>query len=145
MAAKFLCLLLFLVGIAAAEQRTYLVKRAEHFPQDRFLYTISPSEYKYFVDTGRKTIEAAEGQPFRLTSYTISPNGRYALLSVDYADSDERSRFDNMADRGLIVLISTMDVVTTFDPRIGGTKTEPVFTQLASLPTDFYEVSVSSE
>ncbi|MGD9642761.1 MAG: hypothetical protein AB7V08_08485 [Elusimicrobiales bacterium] len=147
MLAKIFGALLFLVGLVSflqGETRTYLVKRAEHFPQDRFVENWSPLEYRLFVNTGKKTIGEAGGQPFHITSYQINYDGKYALLSVTTKDEDERWHYASMESKGYIVLLSTMDVVGVYDSRIGGYRTEVVFQELADLPTDYYQVTVST-
>lgn len=136
--------LLFFGSLLYAETHIYLVKRSEHFQQDRFLYTLNPQEYRFFVDTGKKTIGEAGGQPFRVTSYQISPSGKYALLSVTLKDEDEKWRYNSMVNQNYIVPLSTMDVVGVYDSRIGGYRTEVVFQELADLPTDYYQVTVST-
>lgn len=145
MLAKTLALLLVTAGLAVAETHTYLVKRSKHFPQDRYLYILSPQEYKYFSATGIKDINAAGGQPFRITSYEISPSGKYALWSVTASDEDERWHIESMKNKGYTILISSMGVVTRYDARRGGNISEVEFQQLAELPTDYYSVEVSTE
>jgi len=139
-------LLLFfsLVISAYAETRTYLVKCADNFPQDRYLITISPEEYKRFIDTGKKTISEADGQPFRITSYVLNYNGKYALWTVSFKDADERWRMDSMESKGYITLLSRMDVVSAYDARKGGSVTEVTQDNFAPLPTDYYAVEASS-
>ena len=147
MLGKIFFTLLTLVGLVAylqGETRTYLVKRAEHFPQDRYLYMVSPQEYKFFVDTGKKSITEAGGQPFRMTSYEINYDGKYALWNVSFKDEDERWHIGSMERQGYIVMLSSSDVITTYDPRLGGNRTELEFKELAYLPTDFYKVEVST-
>lgn len=138
-------LLVFLLPVcAAAETRVYLVKRAENFPQDRYLIRLSPQEYKTFVSTGKKSMVEAGGQPFRLTSYDISYDGKYALWTVSFKDEDEKWHLDSMESKGYIVLLSSMDVSEVYDPRQGGNRTEFVSAELATLPTDYYAVAVST-
>ncbi len=129
---------LFLATGAYAETRTYLVKRAEHFPQDRYLITVSPQEFKTFIDTGKKNIDEAKGQPFRTTSYTLNFDGKYALWNVSFKDEDEKNHLDSMEKKGYIVLLSTSEAVTTYDPRIGGNTTEFVQMVSTTIPNDFY-------
>jgi hypothetical protein len=131
-------------GLIYAESRIYLVKRAEHFPQDRYLQTISPQEYKRFVDTGKKDIDEAGGQPFRVTTYEINYDGKYALWNISFKDEDERWHLDSMERQGYIVALSTMEVVEAYDPRRGGNVKEAVFTPLGEMPTDYYAVEVST-
>jgi hypothetical protein len=144
MLAKFLFILIFLSPVAWCETRTYLVKRAEDFPQDRYLLVISPQEYKNFTDTGKKSIKDAGGQPYRVTSYEINYSGKYALWTVSFANDDERWHIDSMEKQGYIVLLSSMDIVDRFDPRRGGIVQEAEYQTLAALPTDYYQVAVST-
>jgi len=147
MLGKIFFTLLSLVGLVVllqGETRTYLVKRAEHFPQDRFVEKWSPLEYRLFVNTGKKTIEEAGGQPFRITSYAINYDGKYALMSVTAKDEDEKWHYDSMESKGYIVLLSTMDTVSNYDPQLGGYRTEAVSSRLSELPTDYYQVEVST-
>jgi len=139
-------LLIYLLTIhLAAETRTYLVKRHENFPQDRYLLTYSPLEYKRFINTGKKDIAAAHGQPFRITSYELNYNGKYALWNVSYKDTPEMDSLNSMEAQKYIVLLSTLEVINTYDPRIGGSRTEARYTVLSELPTDYYVVEVSTQ
>lgn len=143
MRVKFLLPLLFLSSLAWAETRTYLVKRTEHFPQDRYLYEISPQEFKKFVDTGKKTMVDANGQPFRLTAYTINYSGKYAMWSVSFKDEDEKWHIDSMEKQGYIILLSSMDVVTVnYGPK--GDVIEVRQSILSETPTDYYYVGTST-
>jgi len=137
-------LILSLAVSAFAETRTYLVKRADNFPQDRYLITVIPEEYKRFIDTGKKTISEADGQPFRITSYVFNYNGKYALWTVSFRDEDERWHLDSMERQGYIILLSRMDITPVYDARKGGNVTEVTQDNLAPLPTDYYAVAVSS-
>jgi hypothetical protein len=138
-------LLLATACCAFAETRTYLLYRARCFPQDRYLETISPTEYKYFIDTGKKNINAAGGQPFRLTTYELNYSSKYATWGVTYNDKDELKHMDKMVKINCAVLLSTMDVVSVYDPRIGGSELQlEVSGALANYPTDYYYVDPSS-
>jgi hypothetical protein len=139
MLAKIALLLLVMSTFVYAETRTYLVKRAEHFPQDRYLLTLSPQEYKLFVATGRQDIKEAEGQPFKMTSYTINYSGKYALWTVTSKDADEDWHMESMKQKKYIDLISVSDVVETDDKRTGGKHTDFTYSTLMDMPTDYYE------
>ena len=135
--------LLLLTSMAYAETCTYLVYRKDNFPQDRYLYMVSPQEYKLFADTGKKSIDDAGGQPFRLTSYEINYSGAYALWTVTYADNDEKWHIDSMEKQGYIVLLSSIDVVSVdYGPH--GKVQEAISSYLMSLPTDYYQVSTNT-
>ena len=139
----FLALLLSIS--AYAETRTYLVYRKDNFPQDRYLLTASPQEFKTFIGTGEKNIDEAGGQPFRITSYEISTNGNYSLWTVTFKDTTEKRSIDSMERQGYITLLSSMDVVTE---NIGnrGTVTSAIYNKtLAIMPTDFYKIEISTQ
>ena len=145
MVTKLFFFFLFFSAGLCAETRTYLVYRLDNFPQDRYLYVISPQEYKRFVDTGKQNITEASGQPFQITSYEISPTGKYATWTVTAKDADELWHIDSMEKQGYIVKISTFDVVSVYDRNKGGYISEPLFIPLSELPTDFYQVGVSTK
>lgn len=145
MPVKILIFLLAIAGMASAETRTYVIKRAKFFPQDKLLYTPNPTEYKYFIETGKKDIEEANGQPFRLTKYEITPSGNYSKLTITPKNDYEKNRYDKMEEDGEIILVSTADVKHEYDERIGGFKDEFYSHKLAEYPTDYYEVSASTE
>ena len=134
-----------LASALAAETRTYLVYRKDNFPQDRYLLTASPLEFKYFIETGKKDMGEAGGQPFRITSYEISYDGKYALWTVSYLDEDEHWRIDSMENKKYIVLLSSSEVVSVYEPRVGKYRLEVNNNHLAELPTDFYQVSISTQ
>lgn len=143
MLAKLFLALCFSVS-AYAETRTYLVYRKDNFPQDRYLYTASPQEFKTFIDTGKKTITEAGGQPFRITSYEISWDGKYALWNVSHKDDTEKWHIDSMEQQGYIVLLSSMDIISE---NMGnrGIVTSGVYSgELSKIPTDFYRVAMST-
>ena len=124
--------------ISVGKTYRFLVIREGNFPQDRFLLTVSPQEYKYFIDCGKKTVGNAGGQPFRVTSYTINYSGKYALWSVTGA-LDEIPHIKTMLDKGYIVMLDAGEIVTDLD---GRTFFAPE--HYADLPSDFYEVAESS-
>ncbi len=139
-------LLMFISVSAFAETRTYLVYRQNNFPQDRYLYTISPQEFKAFMATGKTTITEADGQPFRMTSYKISSGGKYALWTVSFKDDSEKRSLDSMERQKYIVLLSSSEVVSEFLPQKGGYETAAIYNgELAELPTDYYMVGVSTQ
>ena len=144
MLAKLLPILLF-VASASATTDTYLVYRANFFPQDRYLTTLSPMEYKYFVDTGKKNItnDGVDGQPFRLTSYEVNYDGKYAIWTVT-GNEEEKSHIATMLRKGFIVLLSSTNVVETEQGPRGKVKEAVYSGQLAELPSDYYEVAISS-
>jgi len=142
-AKAFILPILLLVGYASAETRTYLVYRAGNFPQDRYLLTASPQEYKYFIDTGKKDISDAGGQPFRTTRYEINYSGVYALWTVD-GNPDDLPHIKTMEDKGYIVLLSSEEVVDVEDVTKGGSHKEMQETVLLTVPTDYYQVTVST-
>lgn len=136
-------ILLAAVGVWAQETRTYLVRRAEYFPDDKFLYTPSPTEYRYFKALGRQNISEAGGQPFRMTSYTISPTGKYAIWSVTFSNENEKNKVDALASTGEVVLLSSASLVGVFNHQ-RGVVTEMLTEKLADLPTDFFSVDIST-
>ena len=137
--------LLLLSASAFAETRTYLVYREDNFPQNRYLLTISPKEFKTFSDTGKKTITEAGGQPFRMTSYNLNYNGKYALWTISFKDDDEKWHMDSMEKKGYMVLLSSGEVVSTYNPQKGGNVIEYIGSgELAKMPTDFYKVNTST-
>lgn len=136
--------LMFFVAAVSAETRTYLVYRAAHFPQDRYLYSISPQEFKSFIDTGKKNIDEASGQPFRMTAYELNYNGKYALWTVSFKNEDEKWRLDSMEQKNYVVLLSSREVVSVYDSQRGGTVQVLESVELAQLPTDYYEITDST-
>lgn len=102
------------------------------------MLTASPQEYRYFIDCGKKTIVDAGGQPFRVTSYTINYSGKYALWTVTGV-LDEIPHLKTMVDKGYIILLDAGAVVMDLD---GRTTYHPE--HYADLPSDFYEVAVST-
>lgn len=135
---------LFIITICHAETRTYLVYRQNNFQQDRYLITVTTPTYRTFSATGTTTISAAGGQPFRLTNYQKSADGKYAVWTVTPKTQIDRTRLASMESKGYIVLMSTMDAVVEFVPEKGGTEIVPVYSgELAKLPTDYYTTSDS--
>jgi len=139
---KALAFLLLAGSLAAAETRTYLVKRAEHFPDDKYILVPSPQEYKKFIDTGKAKWADADGQPFRLTSYDINYNGKYAIWRVTYVNDVEKSRMDDYDNKKWIVLLSSMNVVMEATTR--GQQPRFASIELAPYPTDYYQVFPST-
>lgn len=127
-----------------AETRVYLVKRAEHFPLDRYATSLAPLEFKMFRDAGKRDIKSAGGQPFQITSYVLNFNGRYALWATSSNDSDEIRSEKSMVDKGYVILLETLDVAPARDVRAGGDMSVPVHNTLASMPTDYYQIEVST-
>jgi len=140
---KFLLFLIPVVGYA--EMRAYLIYRQQCFPDDKYLYTLSPQEHRLFSKSGKQTIEdVPDGQPFRITQYEISYDGKYGLFQVDTDDEKEKASFGKMITDKCAVLLNTFDVVTVFDKQKGGPVKVPVHRELAKMPTDYYEVKVST-
>lgn len=117
---------------------SFLVLREGNFPQDRFLYSASPQEYKYFIEVGEKDLDAAGGQPFRVTSYTVNYSGKYALWVVT-GTLEEMTHIDSMIAKGYIILL---DEIYTSAGADGKVTAYP--THYADLPSDFYEVAIST-
>lgn len=140
---RYILPLLLLASVAVAETRTYLVYRRDNFPQDRYALSFSPQEYKLFIDTGKKTIDEAKGQPFRMTSYDINYDGKYAVWKVSFKDEDELKHIDSMQNKGYIKLLSTTEIVPVWGHQRGW-QDEVKFQSLAELPTDYYEIGISS-
>lgn len=137
-------LVFVLAIVASADTRTYLVYRADNFPQDRYLTSISPLEYKRFMDTGKKDLDKANGQPFRLTRYEINYSGKYAIWGVSYDGSDELRSMESMERQGYIALISSCSLLSTYSPILGGVQDSLECVNTGAIPEDFYEVGVSS-
>lgn len=141
---KLLLLAMLLPAAAfAVESRTYLVLRAQYFPDDKYIDKPSPLEYKKFIDTGKKDISAAGGQPFRITTYDLNFNGKYALWGVTYNDADELGHINGLEQAGKIVLLSSTSLVDVYTPQRGH-QPDIFYKKLADLPTDFYNVEPSS-
>ena len=139
-----LLLLLSLAVPAFAETRTYLVNRADNFPQDRFLATKEPDSFKTFASVGEQTLNEAAGQPFKLTRYVVSFDGKYALWNVTPVNEEELKYLDSMVKQGYITLIATLDVVPTYKVRLGGYTNDIVDKTFGELPRDYYAVDVST-
>lgn len=144
MRIKLTLALLLSASLALAESRTYVIYRALCYPNGKYALDVSPQEQKRFVDAGKKTIERAEGQPYRITSYSINFDGKYALFTVDDDGDPDKDYFRQMESKGCAKLITVTDVVTTFDPAKGGHKTEGITTTLSEMPTDYYYVDLST-
>lgn len=137
-------LLLFPQILCAVETRTYLVYRRDNFPQDRYLSSYSPLEYQRFIDLGKKTIADAGGQPYRITSYEINFDGKYALWTITYQTEDEKWHIDSMEKQGYIMLLSSCEVVQQWNPQINYVETVLNTSTLSQLPTDYYQVVEST-
>jgi hypothetical protein len=146
MPVRILLLVIALAVTATAETFTYVVFRHKCYPNDKYIYDLSPIEEKRFVDAGKITINSAGGQPFRMTTYALNFDGKYATLNIDDANEPPQSKgfIRGMVANGCAVLISTQEVVTTYEPRLGGNVTDFVYKKLGEYPTDYYEVDPSS-
>ena len=136
---KFLLIFVFSSSFANAEMRQYYFKCAD-FPGDKYPTT---STAKAFTDTGKITITDAGGQPFRMTNLTRNYNGKWCLWTVTPKTDAEQKQIEAIPG---IVLISTMDVILQANPNRGGHELVAIFSgELSKLPTDYYEVQVSSK
>jgi hypothetical protein len=143
-------LLLFLAVPVSAEVYTVLVYRDGNFPQDRFWEMTDArgdKVYKRFDALGHGNIaKVKDGQPFRVTSYEVSHNGKYGLLRYEPKRDTERNVIKAMHNKGLVQIISIIpeDVATVYGKSIGGYRTIPVGgVDLRKIPADFYESKFS--
>lgn len=132
-----LTLCVFAQDTTVMESTTYLVYRQSFFPQDRYKTNITPVEFKYFIATGKTSIAEAGGQPFAKTEYSINYSGKYALWTVS-PQSEDKSHIKTMVDKGYILKLSEQRLVRNDDV------TEMHTVQLASLPTDYYAVQITT-
>lgn len=145
MLAKALLLSVIFAISAYAETATYLVLRQQCFSDDKYLYEVSPQGYKRFIDTGKTTKAENGDNPVIMTSYSITPNGRYAIWTVTDKNDDEKFKIKKLRDDGMILLMSTMAVVNQFIPRTSTYEMRTISSeQLIAMPTDFYQVEVST-
>lgn len=141
MLGRSLLLAFILVASSYAETATYLVLRRQYFPDDKYLYEASPQEYKRFIDTGKTTKDLNGNDPVLMTSYVITATGRYAIWTVTDKNPDDKSSIKKLKDDGMIVLISTTEVVTQFIPRTSTYEKRTISClPLIALPTDFAEI-----
>ena len=70
-------------------------------------------------------------------------NGKYAIWSVTSDDAEELRSQASMETKHYNVLLSTFDVVAV-DRGPKGIVMEPVETHLADLPTDYFQITIST-
>ncbi len=132
---------LYAAGAHTPPSATYLVYRQAYFPQDRYRINETPELYRAFAQSGRTLPDETGGQPFKQTEYTINYNGKYALWTVTPSD-EEIPVIASMTNAGQLLKLSEMRLELQTG---GGEEIRRLETvTLANLPTDYYEVLVST-
>jgi len=131
-------LLLIALSISASAQTayTFAVIRAS------VTQVISESTLKNY---GYKVADLAivAGQPFRLTTYKISPTGKYLMITIT-PKGTQWDTINKLVDRGCAQLISSIDIISIRNQRHNCYEQTAQYIQYRELPDD-YTVKASSK
>ncbi|MCK9583175.1 MAG: hypothetical protein M0Q46_06165 [Endomicrobiales bacterium] len=131
-----------LVIMLHADTYTYLVNMS-NFPQGRYWSSglSTAKTYTNFTDAGLKQSR----QPFENTRFETNYNKKYGLLNVTLDTTAEKKSFASMKKQKHIKLLSINAVDYIFDRQKGGYELIPRSKTISELPSDFYELKVSTK